>query len=474
MSGGMGAKVDSAAISVMLGALFETHRALNHAPRLAWGVVHDGELAFSGGAAADAHTVFRIASMTKSFTAAAVLSLRDEGAFGLDDPIVSHAPELAPIVTPSLDSPQVTIRHLLTMNSGLATDDPWADRHMDMADDELDDELRAGALFAVPPGTAMQYSNLGYGLLGRVVYRTTGQRLQQYISQRFLAPLGMHDTAWTADSYGSEVDLAVGQARIDNEFVALAMVGDGAIAPMGGIFTTVADLAIWVQFLASAFPARDDADVGPLRRSSRREMQQVATVFPPDTRTALDGQRRQAIGGYGMGLMALHDDRAGTVVTHSGGLPGYGSNMRWIRGTRTGVIALANVTYARMADASAAALDLLIAQDVAERPTVVVGAEVQRCAEELVRLINNWTSSAADLLFSDNVGMDASMDRRCAAAHECVAQHGALRLLSIDAVSAAEADVLVRGTTSEATLRIEFQLSSQLPPKIQWYEICDV
>ena len=143
-----------------LEAHFELHRVLNVAPRLAWGVVRDGVLTYSGGTNTNENTVFRIASMTKSFTAAAVLMLRDEGAFALDDPIIGHAPELASIANPTADSPAITIRHLLTMNSGLATDDPWADRHLDFSDAQLDAETIRGALFAVPPGTAMQYSAL--------------------------------------------------------------------------------------------------------------------------------------------------------------------------------------------------------------------------------------------------------------------------------------------------------------------------
>src|SRR3954453_20229538 len=111
-----------------LASLFETHRLLNRAPALAWGVVRDGKLDASGGSGADEHTVFRIASMTKSFTAACVLALRDDGVFALDDPIAAHAPELAAVGGPTTDAPAVSIRHLLTMSAGIATDDPWADR----------------------------------------------------------------------------------------------------------------------------------------------------------------------------------------------------------------------------------------------------------------------------------------------------------------------------------------------------------
>jgi CubicO group peptidase (beta-lactamase class C family) len=75
----------------------------------------------------DADTGFRIASMTKSFTAATIVGLRDGGLLALDDPIARHVPELAELRGPTADSPVITIRHLLTMSAGLATDDPWGD-----------------------------------------------------------------------------------------------------------------------------------------------------------------------------------------------------------------------------------------------------------------------------------------------------------------------------------------------------------
>ncbi len=86
---------------------------------ISWGVVADGELVMTGAQAAEPdalpteHTVFRIASMTKSFTASAILLLRDRGLLRLDDPIAEIAPEFAAVVGPTTDSPPITVRHLL-------------------------------------------------------------------------------------------------------------------------------------------------------------------------------------------------------------------------------------------------------------------------------------------------------------------------------------------------------------------------
>ena len=81
-----------------------------------------------GGPAPDERTVFRIASMSKSFTASAIMLLRDAGALALDDPAASYVPELAGWVNGAADAGPLTIRHLLTMTAGFPTDDPWGDR----------------------------------------------------------------------------------------------------------------------------------------------------------------------------------------------------------------------------------------------------------------------------------------------------------------------------------------------------------
>ncbi|MFP5489518.1 MAG: serine hydrolase domain-containing protein, partial [Acidimicrobiia bacterium] len=141
----MTAPIDRAPID----ALVAGFAADRHCPSIGWGVIQDGRLVGHGSTGVvgarppDERTVYRIASMTKSFSAAATLLLRDEGALGLEDPIGRHAPELAHLRSPTSDAPAITIRDLLTMGSGLAGDDPWADRHLDLTDDhgQADDRL---------------------------------------------------------------------------------------------------------------------------------------------------------------------------------------------------------------------------------------------------------------------------------------------------------------------------------------------
>ncbi len=148
-----------------LDARFERLAREAAVPGVAWGVVRDGLLVHSGGAGTirdgedrppDADSVYRIASMTKSFTAATVLLLRDEGRLRLDDPVADHVPALADWAPPTADSPPVTIRDLLTMSSGLPTDDPWGDRQQGLALDAFDRLLADGPSFAWPPGVRVR------------------------------------------------------------------------------------------------------------------------------------------------------------------------------------------------------------------------------------------------------------------------------------------------------------------------------
>src|ERR1019366_2570972 len=137
-------------------------------PGLAYGVVVDGELVHAsglgeralGGSAPDAATVFRIASMTKSFTASAVLALRDDGALGLDDPAGAYVPELrdGPPVSP--DAAPISIRHLLTMTAGFPTDDPWGDRQQGLPLEDFAAFLARGVRFNWAPGPRVRLPGL--------------------------------------------------------------------------------------------------------------------------------------------------------------------------------------------------------------------------------------------------------------------------------------------------------------------------
>jgi len=410
--------------------------ATHHCPTIAWGLVVDGELVDG----VDTDVVYRIASMTKSFTCAAVLALRDEGALALDVPVAHYAPELAAVVGPP-GSPAITLRHLMSMQTGLATDDAWADRHLDIAPDEIDRIYAAGPTFAMTTGTGFEYSNLGFGIIGRVVWRATGTRVQEHITRRFLRPLGMHDTTWVEphhDRWARPFRVQDGAIVPDHH----QPLGDGEIAPMGGLWTTVADLARWVRWLTAAHrTVTADIDHVGLSPASRREMQQMHNY---SGRSTVAG--RVGATGYGFGTRLFDDQDLGLAVAHSGGVPGYGSNMRWLPARRVGAIALANVTYAPMNDLTLRMLVALHDDGRLPPPATPSDALLVEMGTRLVHLLNDWNDESAEVLFADNVAMDDSFERRSARARRLIAQHGTLRLISVAPSRATSGTLHVQGS----------------------------
>ena len=404
-------------------------------PGLAYGIVIGGELVHAGGLGQrhvggpppDAGTVFRIASMTKSFTASAILALRDDGLLRLDDLAGDYVPELRdwPLVSP--DSARISIRHLLTMTAGFPTDDPWGDRQQGLPLADFAALLAAGVRSNWAPGTRFEYSNLGYAILGRVITAATGQAYPDHIRHRLLIPLGMTRTGYEAEEFEVPGQHAAGPEGIARGYrrspAGWSDVGYdplGAFAPMGGVFSCVRDLARWVAGFAAAFPPGDDGDEHPVRASSRREMQlpQVLTGWAVPASFPGDGASAPPAT-YGFGLFVDEDPALGRIVSHSGGYPGFGSNMAWHPATGTGVIALGNSTYAAMAPLAARMLEAVVRQGEtsAHGPVVALGApgpwpETLAARDAVSRLLRSWDEAEANKLFSPNVALDAPFEER--------------------------------------------------------------
>jgi CubicO group peptidase (beta-lactamase class C family) len=324
-------------------------------PGLALGIVQEGRLVHAttvgladreAGGRVAVGTAFRIASMTKNMTALAILSLRDRGWLQLDAPLAHYVPQFAAVKPATRDSAPVTVRHLLTHTAGFVTDDPWGDRVLGMTPAELDTVIATGHLFARPPGLAFEYSNLGYALLGRVLTNVSGEPYQAYMRRTFLEPLGMAHTTFDAPAAAAGGDYAFGY-RLDGESWSRERIEpDGEVGAMGGLATTVPDYARYVSLLLNAWPARDEPESGPVRRSSVREM--VLWHAPPFAPETLPGARAGQPSAYGYGLTHSTDALLGMRIHHAGGLPGYGSHVLMLPERGWGVFAFGNRTYAPM------------------------------------------------------------------------------------------------------------------------------
>jgi CubicO group peptidase (beta-lactamase class C family) len=393
-------------------AVFDARRLDEKAPSAVFatfdndGVTHHGSRGTLDGTPTGAvpgpHTAYRIASCTKSVTATVLLGLRDEGRLVLDAPITDFVPAFAEVTLPTADSPVPTVRMLMTMSGGLPTDDPWGDRQESITDDELDDLLRGGLRFDSVPGTAFAYSNLSWALLGRVVSSVTGSPYREVVERRVLEPLGLTSTGFTVDVPASG-GLAVGHRRRDDGgWEPLPFSGPGAFSPIGGLFSTTTDLARWARWLASAFDPEGRGDVdGVLSRASRREMQQVHRATPGS------GAHPS---GYGFGLVVEHHPDFGTVVSHSGGYPGFSAHMRWQTATGLGVVGLENATYAQVSVPVALALDGMMADAEEARVVVAPWPETLAAAEAVEAVVRG--AEVPEGLLSENVELDLPLERR--------------------------------------------------------------
>ncbi len=443
-------------------------------PRMAVGRVEDGVVADLHGHNADQHTRFRIASMTKSFTAAAVLKIRDAGVWRLDDPISRWVPETIGLVGPTSDSPAITLRHLMSMAAGMSTDDPWGDRLLDLDPAGFRSVMSSPATFAVVPGTGMQYSNFGYALLGEAILRATRRTAQRYITDELLNPLGMGATTW---SVPSTHDFAAPAPRSE-QLPELEPLADGAFAPMGGLWSTVGDLARWVEFLADAFPPRDGADSTVLCRATRREMQQAQTSWPPRIEDTPRGPRFYELA-YGFGLMISEHPTMGKLVNHSGGLPGYGSNMRWSVDAGVGFVALANRTYAPMRSLTLELIESYAHIGVfaaRERRWPTDTNMLRSAGDQLIGAIVGPDGPRFDgIQFAFNVSLDSPLAQRADTALAVIRTVGGAGSVGpaseweLTATSATQGTFTTQTTTH--TLKLSVLLHPQVPPLVQQFEL---
>jgi CubicO group peptidase (beta-lactamase class C family) len=458
-------------------------------PGVVYGVVIDGELAHVatfGFRNVDKQlkvqddTIFRIASMSKSFTALSIMMLRDDGALSLDDAVERHVPEMESMPLPTRDSAPVTIRQLLTHTAGFPEDNPWGDRQMEVPHDEFGRWLAAGIPFSTAPGTAYEYSNTGFALLGRIVANVSGMSFPEFVQQRILDPLEMTSTYWdvekvpldrTALGYslgGGHTSFAPGDP--EGELSIDPPLGDGAYGPMGGVFTTAHDLGRWVGLMLSAFPARDDSEDGPVLRRTLREMQQgsgypALSVNRAQPGAVLDGSASV----YGFGLGVRQTCEQGRLVGHGGAFPGFGSNMQWSPETGVGVFLMANLTYAPTGSIVRELLDILHRSGgMKERDPVPAPALVD-AASGVFRLIDDWDDRAARSMAANNLYQDRALDLRRDDIVPLREGLGRCEQGELDPDNALRGDF--RMSCENGWLDVRLTLAPTQPPKVQYLRV---
>lgn len=316
-------------------SLVQAEFAASAVPGIAVGIVRDGSLAmFRSYGTTDiertdpptARSIARVASVTKTFTATAILQLRDASLLALDDPLLLHLPEFtnAQAVAGPLEG--VTIRRMLTHKSGLVTE------HPDVDWDTPDFPIRQRLLdtleqvqVVIPQDSEWKYSNLAYGLLGEVIARLSGKPYVDYVYDEITRPLGLENSVF---------DLSPEQALLKMTGYSPALPGEERIrvAPIshlngitsaGQLQTNVEDLTKWIGFQLGSGP------------DSVLSAQSLAEMHRPVYIEA-DWSSGQCLG--------WRATRRGERVylNHGGAVHGFSTNVFFNVPARTGVIILVN------------------------------------------------------------------------------------------------------------------------------------
>jgi CubicO group peptidase (beta-lactamase class C family) len=382
-------------------------------PGLALGIVIDGDLAHFKGfgfvdlerkTTPDMDTVFRIGSITKSMTAVTALSLRDDGVLALDDPLVRLVPEAAGLRYPTRDAPPITFRQLLTHRSGLPG------RSSSKARSEAD-VLRAleGFPLESAPGATFRYSNLGYALLGIAAGRAARAPFRDVVSKRLLQPLGMTSTVWERQSLDASRfatgyfvkenadPRAVEEAKLEAE--------DGA----GGLYSSVRDMARYVTAQLDAYPPRNDAETGPVRRSTLREAH--GSGFPTGLHVALatapakgESLVHATADTYAFGWEASESCDFDDLVWHDGIVPGYVAGIAFLRERGVGIAWLANGSPG---DPSAVSRRILLAlkrTGALSKRSQKVPQPFQAAMKKLLAVYNDWNEDGYRAMLSPSRG----------------------------------------------------------------------
>ncbi len=318
----------------------------------------------------DQFTTSRVASITKTFTATAILTLRDAGMLELEDPLVLHIPEFAAARALAGTVEGVTIKRLLTHHSGLSTEPPlptWAEPAFPEIDRILD--AISNAEVVIPQDSQWKYSNFAFGLLGEVVHRLTGKSYIEYVESEIIRPLELDCSTFDVDE--------VGPGRMATGYIPGAQPGSSlrrapyahmqGLASAGQLHSNVHDLARWIGFHTAAFESP------VLGRQSLDEMHCPVYISP-------DWSWGQALG------WRAHRRGERVYQEHGGGIHGYSSQVVFNKPAKMGAITLANVwpppprdsVAMTLLDAAIDAVDGRVSEEQAKSPGMPLPPEIEK------------------------------------------------------------------------------------------------
>ncbi len=456
--------------------MYKDFAAKHHFPGYAYGIVVDGQLLYKGAEGfanieekipATTSSMFRVASMSKSFTSLAILHLRDAGKLKLDDPVEMYIPELKGQGLTN-DAPVITIGHLMSHSAGFPEDNPWGDRQLADSEKDLTDLINGKLSFSNVAGVEYEYSNLGFAMLGYIIHKVSGLSYDEYIQKNILNPLGMNQTTYEYTVIPKE-KFAFGYRYINDTWRKEQPLKDGIYGAMGGMITSIDMFGKYVAMHEAAWPERNDVETLPVKRSSIREMHQPSRFISLNpSYTFPSGKKLATTGSYTYGLRWTIDAEHKKNIGHSGGLPGFGSNWQFLPDYGVGVILFANVTYAPTTLINTAVMDTLVQMAKLKPRQISVSPILAKRQQELIKIIPNWDNTGS--IFAENFFDDYPIDMLKNESTNLFKEMGA-----IVKVNNMIAENQLRGyciiDCKNGKLKLSFTLSPENPALIQEYHL---
>ena len=289
-----------------------------------------GETEVGNGTTPSEHSRFRIASNTKTFTAAALMLMSESSMLALEDPLLVHVPEFTSARNLGGDLEDVTLRRLATHHSGLVTEHPltnWSEHSFPNGSEILNTVDSVSVV--VPTDSAWKYSNLAYGLLGEVIQRLSGKSYESWLMEELLLPLGMSDSTFQisqipdSDRVNGYLPPRPGRSNLRPA----PMVELNGMAAAGQMWSSVSDLAKWIGCMAGSDRHHASSPI-----SQRLVDEMIRPVYVNHDWTL----------GQCIGWRAYRSfDRI--YSGHGGGIHGFGSATVWNKPANIGAIVLASL-----------------------------------------------------------------------------------------------------------------------------------
>jgi len=457
-------------------AMYQEFAKQNNIPGLAYGVVLDGQLVYANGIGfankeqqitASSTSLFRVASLSKNFTTIAIFQLRDAKKLSLDEPISKYLPAMKNLKYLTSDSPEITIRHLLNHRSGLPKDGAWADLKLSDTNQQLQQLINAGISLSNVPGTATQYSNLGYALLGKVVEKVSGLPYAEYSQRYILNPLGMKTSVWEFTN-ADQQNLAMGYKWQDEQHKPLPLEHHGSFGAMGGLISSVEDFVRYAKLHLDSWPSSTPKNK-VLKRSSIREMHvpgPIARISTTGTCPFVQTSR------YGLGWRQSCDGIA--HFFHHGGLPGFSSN--WAMSPQYGlaVIGFSNLQSA-MYKINHVAFKYIIDEAKLGYRQQQVSADLSRSQQALYELFTqqdqtHTKTEALEKVFAENLILDNKAKHLLEIAQEKIAKAGGIKKMTeITPIDQLSGRFLIEGEVE--IIEVLIMLTPEQRPLIHTFKI---